>query len=539
MQQATFGPTDAEVLRLMQLGYSAWIDEQLALPISFNHAQATRALAAQLPSNAEWFSRPGVWDLNDTLWRGLMGPDQLRQRLMFALSQIFVISIKDGSVYYLISGAAAFADLLAEKGTGNFRELLEGVTRSTAMGGFLGHLYNRKENPATGARPDQNFARELMQLFSIGLWQLNPDGTFKTDSQGQRLPTYGQADIEGVSRVMTGWGFDASTNAHWNGGSGAMFLSARDMPVQERPMRAFPAYHSTLEKRFLGVTIPATASPDPVGNLQLLLDTLFNHPNTGPFIARRLIQRLVSSNPSRGYVGRVAAAFANNGNGVRGDMKAVVKAILLDPEARDPALAAWPLYGRLREPIQRMLQVMRVFKAQPESNPNSFGISMWLYDKRKGLWQTPFAAPSVFNFFMPNHTPPRSALSSRQLVAPEMQITTQSSVDDIQWFFSDMLQNGGLTECCSDALRNTYRLRLDYSEWLPLVADPPRLANRLSEVFCAGQLSAEARAVLVDAINAVNTNRSPTSGMVRGVPQLKLANALHHLLLTPEYIVQK
>jgi uncharacterized protein (DUF1800 family) len=496
-------------------------------------------MAAKLPADSQWRDRPQIADLNETLWRAMLSTDQLRQRWMFSLSQMFVVSITDGSVYYLGTGVAAYVDMLYAKGFGNFRDLIEGVTRSTAMGAFLGHLYNRKEDPSTGARPDQNFARELMQLFTIGLWQLNPDGTFQLDAQGQRIPTYGQTDIEGVSRVMTGWAFDVTEAQLVRGNGTSLFDSARDTPIQERPMRAFPAYHSTLEKRFLGVTIAASTSPDPVGNLRVLLDTLFNHPNTGPFLSRQLIQRLVTSNPSRGYIRRVAAAFANNGSGVRGDMKAVIKAILLDPEARDPALVSWPLYGRLREPIGRMMQLMRVLNARTEANPDSLGISMWLYDKRKGLWQTPMAAPSVFNFFSPTHMPPRSALAAQSLTSPEMQITTQSSIDDIQWFFADLLQNGGLTDCCSDALRNTFRLRLDYSEWLPLVANPPLLATRLSEVFCAGQLSATAKSAIVRAVNEQSNGRSPTSGMVRGVTQLKLAAALLHLLVTPEYIVQK
>ncbi len=535
LSQATLGATQADIDRLMQIGYSAWIDEQFALPVQHNHAQFVRQRAAA--STGQWKDRPTIWDVNDSMWIGMMKSDQLRQRVMFALSQIFVVSLRDGATYYLGSGLAAYVDMLYAKGFGNWRDLIEGVTLSTAMGSYLSHLYNRKEDPVTGTQPDQNFARELMQLFSIGLWQLNADGSRKLDAQGQPIPTYSQTDVIGVSRVMTGWAFADASDSSWNSYYG--YWQPGDMPVQERPMKANPKYHSTSEKKFLGVTIAASSTPDPVGNLKTLLDTLFNHASTAPFFCKQLIQRLVTSNPSAAYVTRVVNVFNNNGNGVRGDLRAVIKAILLDAEARNESSVTWAQFGRVREQIQRMAHLMRVFKAKPEDDPMSYGIGLWTYDRRKGLWQTPLGAPSVFNFYFPNYSPPNTGLSGQSLVTPEMQIVTQSSVEDTFWFFKDMLQNGGLTSCCSDAQRNTYFLRLDYSEWLPLVATPSQLVERLNQVFMAGQMSADLKAALLQGIAGRNGDRSETSGIVRGSTQLKLAEAISLMLVSPEYVVQK
>jgi len=532
LNQASFGATGADIDRLMQIGYSAWLDEQFALPVQHSHLAAVNAAAGNSVDLRAYYT-------NDSMWRGLIpGRDQLRQRVMFALSQIHVVSVRDGSVYYWGRGLASYADVLNTGAFGNFRELIERITLNTAMGNYLSHIYNRKDNPLTGARPDQNYARELMQLFTIGLWELNPDGTRKLDSAGRPIPTYSTDDIVGVSRVLTGWAPEGATDTDWNN----FYCFCQDRQAAEaqaRPMRANARHHSAADKKFLGVTIAATSTPDPEGNLKILLDRLFNHPNVGPFIGRQLIQRLVTSNPTPAYVGRVAAAFDNNGQGVRGDMKAVVRAILLDPEARNAAWVAHPHYGKVREPIVRLGQVMRVFNATTSADPNSFGIGLWLYDRSKGLWQTPLGAPSVFNFYAPHYTPPNSTLARAGLVAPEMQIVTQSSVGDMSNYLLLLLQNGGTTDCCSEALRNTFYMRFDYSGWLPLVATPDQLVERLNLVFMAGQMSP----ALKDNIKRAMANRTQasaeTSGVVRGNAQIRLAEALYTMLSSAEYVVQK
>jgi uncharacterized protein (DUF1800 family) len=509
------------------------------MPVQYSHLARVKTVAATLPAGDQWRNRPTIWQVNDSMWLGMVNSqDQLRQRLMFALSQIFVVSLRDGSTYYLGNGLASYVDLLYANAFGNYRQLLEAVSLSPAMGSYLSHMYNRKEDTVTGAKPDQNFAREVMQLFSIGLWELNADGTLKLDAQGRPIPTYSTDDVVGVSRVLTGWAFDGATDSHWSNYYGFWDFPAN--AAQERPMRANARYHSTLEKKFLGTTITAGGTPDPVGNLKILLDRLHSHSNTGPFISRQLIQRLVTSNPSREYVGRVSAVWANNGSGVRGDLRSVVKAILLDPEARSSASVTTPSFGKIREPILRMTQLMRVFKGRTDADPDSLGIGLWQYDRSKGLWQTPLGAQSVFNFYQPGYPLRTPDMAQTGLVAPEMQITTQSSVADMSFFFLDVLQNGGITSCCSETARNTFYLKLDYSDWLPLVANPPQLIERLNQTFMAGQMSP----ALKDAITRQMADRggqasSETSGITRGNAQIKLAEAIYTMLFSAEYVVQK
>jgi uncharacterized protein (DUF1800 family) len=534
--QATFGVKDADIARLKQIGYTAWINEQLALAPQFSHLAQVKRIAASRTD--QWQNRPGVWDINDSMWIGMVDSnDQLRQRMMFALSQIFVVSVKDGSVYYLGNGLASYVDMLYDKGFGNFRDLIESVTKSTAMGSYLSHIYNEKENPSIGSVPDQNYAREVMQLFTIGLWELNLDGTRKLDGSGNPIPTYGNADVVGASRVLTGWTFDRATTQNWDNFYG--FWNYPDNASQERSMKAYPAYHSLSEKKFLGVTIPASTTSDPEGDLKKFLDRLFNHPNVGPFIGKQLIQRLVTSNPSPAYVTRVASAFNDNGSGMRGDMKAVIRAILLDPEARSASSTTSPTFGKVREPVVRMAHLMRTLKATRPADPDSYGIGQWLYDKRKALWQSPLGSPTVFNFYRPDFRPANSALSQAGLVAPEMQLINQSTVDDIQWFFRDIFENAGIASCCSEAERNTFFLKLNYSELLPLVATPDALLDRLNALFMSGQMSPELRtSIKTEMANEYRTG-SQTSGIQRGLTQMKLAKALYVLLLSAEYVVQK
>jgi uncharacterized protein (DUF1800 family) len=376
-----------------------------------------------------------------------------------------------------------------------------------------------------------------MQLFSIGLWELNLDGTRKLGANGQPIPTYTRDDIVGVSRVMTGFAPQGATETDWRNYY-CFCQNPADIPAQSSPMVGYPAYHSTLEKKFLGVTIPAGSS-SPQADLKVLLDRVAAHPNVGPFISKQLIQKMVTSNPTPAYVARVATVFNNNGAGVRGDLKAVVQAILLDNEARSATVAAQPDFGRIREPILRMTHALRSLNAQTGIWPDSFGISQWQYDQRKGLWQSPFYAPSVFNFYYPDFTPSGSNIAAAGKVAPESQLTHSSAIDDNQNFLGSLFAEAGLTDCCTDALRNTYYLKLDYSALLPLVATPDALIDQLALRFMAGPVSATLRTAIKNEMASVYQDRSPYSGMLRGNAQLKLARALWVLMASPDYIVQK
>jgi len=352
LMQASFGPTEADIARVQSLGYAGWIDDQLALP------QSPHLPYVKANYNAQLFGANFAF-VQDSFWQqAIPAPDQLRQRVKYALSQIVVVSAESGTLANVSDGLANYYDLLGLHAFGNYRALLEAVATSPVMGIYLSHLRNQKADPLTGRVPDENFAREVMQLFSIGLTEINLDGTPKLVN-GQPVETYTNADITGLARVFTGWSWAAqdTSNASFNGGGTA--YTDRIL----RPMQPYPQFHETGTKSFLNVTIPANTPAQ--ASLTLALDTLFNHPNLCPFIGRQLIQRLVTSNPSPAYVGRVSAACANNGAGVRGDLKepavrqaaragAAAGAVgallrrdlglrqLADPQSRQPGDVAWP-----------------------------------------------------------------------------------------------------------------------------------------------------------------------------------------------------
>src|SRR5258705_4684635 len=333
LTRATFGPSPADIDKLAVIGYTAWFAEQVHAPASLERP-TVEAWRAGDPNTSQ-DQRLMMW------WRNaIQRTDQLRQRAAFALSEIFVVSDVAGTLRDDPVGTAEYYDILVRDALGNYRTLLEDVTKSPAMGKYLSMLKNQKADPAHNIRPDENYAREALQLFSIGLDQLNPDGTPALDAGGERIPTYDQSVVEGFAATYTGWDYAGATNWDW--------------PQENyRPMEPWEDYHETAAKTVLdGVVLPAgnTAQQD----LTAALDLIFAHPNVGPFIARRLIQLLVTSNPSPAYVGRVAAVFADDGTGVRGNLLAVFKAILLDTDAVNGAADHPDTFGKLREPILRL-----------------------------------------------------------------------------------------------------------------------------------------------------------------------------------------
>lgn len=493
--QASFGATMADVQSAANLGYGGWIDAQLRIARPTTHWAFPRRSPEALFGTIESF-----WT------QGVRGPDQLRQRITFALYEIFVMSGINGDLGFYAEPTAAYLDMLADNAFGNFRNLIEGVTRSPSMGWFLSHLSNDKEDPVTGRIPDQNYAREVMQLFTIGLWQLNQDGTRKLDSNGQPIPTYGQAEIAGMSRVFTGmsWANGWQGGYEWN-----------------KPMAYFNDHTSTSEKRIVGgVVIPAnTMGPESV---RIALDTLFNHPNVGPFFGEQMIKRLVTSNPSRSYISRVSAAFANNGAGVRGDMQAVIKAVLLDPEARDAGKAQDPNWGKLREPILRFSAFLRAFSATNSQNR----LSLWGYsDPMNAMAQPPLRAPSVFNYFRPDYSPP-GAIRTAGLVAPEFQITHESSTTAYANFVGTVVSTGFDMR---DYFPDNPPVMANYSNELPLAAQPDALLDHLNLVLMGGQLSAATHATIKGAIEAV-----PSTDATR-----RVQTAVALCMISPDFIVQK
>jgi uncharacterized protein (DUF1800 family) len=506
LNQATFGPTEAEAMALTGSTYSNWINSQFALPRA-SHYSHVLALKAQGVNIDDFTNQHAV----ESFWKqAITGPDQLRQRVTWGLSQIFVV----GDVNTIRN--ASYYDLLAANAFGNYRTLLEEVTLSPAMGYWLSHIGNKKEDPATGRLPDENYAREVMQLFSIGLWKLNPDGTRMLDGLGKPIPTYGQEDIRGMAKVLTGWTY-AGCNPVTE--SWYCFDSARsgysrtyaDITTQMAPLEA---YHSTAQKTIVnGVVIPSggTARSD----LKIALDTLFNHPNVGPFFGRQMIQRLVKSNPSPQYVGRVAAAFANNGSGVRGDMQAVIRAVLLDTEARDVTQTQTQTAGRLREPVQMLAQYFRVFTTPPSDG--RFDFNVWWMESV--FQQRPLSSPSVFNFYSPNFLPP-GEMSQGVVYGPEFQILHEGTVVDSYNFIEYFVMN---------EVDGATGYRHNYAALESLAGNPGALVDKLSLLLTGSRLSPASRTIIVDAVGRVSSSQ----------PKDRVKMALMLFEIAPDYKVQK
>jgi uncharacterized protein (DUF1800 family) len=496
--QASFGATMPEVQKVASDGYGAWLDAQFQTPRAATHMSFPRRDFEML------------WGTVESFWtQAVRGEDQLRQRTTLALYEIFVVSGANGDLGFYAEPIAAYLDMLSNNAFGNFRTLIEAVARSPSMGFFLSHLGNDKEDPVTGRIPDQNFAREIMQLFTIGLWELNPDGSRRLDSAGQPIPTYGQAEVVGMSRVFTGLSWGTNWWGHYD---------------FEKPMIHYAEHTSMSEKRIVGGVVipPNTSGPD---SLRITLDTLFNHPNTAPFFGEQLIKRLVTSNPSRAYVSRVSAAFANNGAGVRGDMRAVLKAVLLDPEARDAARTQEPTWGKLREPILRFSAWLRAFNAT-----NSQGrLALYGYDDPMNAMNQPtLRPPSVFNYFRPDYSPPGS-IRTANLVAPEFQIQHESSSAAYANFVGQLAAKGfDISERHPDILP----VRPNYSNELPLANNPDALLDRLNLVLMGAQLSATTRTIIRTAIEAIPIGASDA-------PLRRVQTAVALCMISPDFVVQK
>ena len=500
LNQATFGATAAEAQTVIDLGVEDWIDRQMEQPISLQLPYLRSLPDPGRPPEVQR-ERLDIWFRNV-----LGGPDQLRQRVAFALSQIMVVS-EFGGLRQMPYGLADYYDMLARNAFGNFRRLIEEVTLHPAMGVYLSMLGNERPRPARNISPDENYARELMQLFTIGLVELNIDGTVRTDAQGQPVPTYNQDVVEGFAHVFTGWNY---------AGSGSFNRARRNDTNQTRPMKLYRNYHADGAKLLLnGVRLPAgqTGRQD----LKDALDNLFAHPNVGPFIATRLIQRLVTSNPSPAYVSRVATAFNDNGAGVRGDLEAVIKTILLDPEARSDTVSESS--GKLKEPLLRLTQLWRAYGARSANGG-------FRYRPIDEIGQGPLQAPSVFNFFSPFHAPP-GEIADAGMTAPELQVATEYQNTSITNFFYSqaVVRNSRKPELGGDAVY------IDIDEEVALMEDAEdtdALIDLVAGKLLAGQISAtlrtEARGML---------ERRPTRDAGR-----RVADVIYLIASSPEFARQ-
>ncbi|MBC7392312.1 MAG: DUF1800 domain-containing protein [Variovorax sp.] len=504
LAQASLGASRAQIASVQTLGYSGWIDAQFALP-----ASTTRwdfLVAAGLTDVANKNSEAGF---DSAAWAKLLGaPDTLRQRITLAYSEIFVAAI-DG----LVGGgwrqfsAATYLDLLEANAFGNHRTLLQQISLSAPMGQFLTFRGSAKGNTTTGALPDENYARELMQLFTLGLVQLNLDGT-PTLTNGSTTYTYGLADVTGLARVFTGWDFDL-------GGQSAATATATPDFIR-KPMVQVTSRYETGAKTFLGTTI--AAGVDAPSALTQALDAIFAHVNVAPFFSRQLIQRLVTSNPSAAYVARVATVFNNNGSGAKGDLKAVIKAVLLDDEARSASAAAASSFGKLREPIVRFTGWARAYGAASASNAWAIGNTS---NPATRLAQSPLRSPSVFNFFRPGYVPPNTGFDATAMVAPEFQIANESSVVGYLNFLQRAVSGQGVGDVLAD-----------YTTLLAIADDAGALFAEINLVLASGRLSAN---TLTPLVTAVASMASGTDAARKN----RIYAALVLVLAAPEFLIQK
>ncbi len=507
LTQATFGAVSvAEVEQVRQVGFDKWLEHQFSLSAKSHLAY----VSAQAPR--EKTGKPTDEMSYEAMWQQwLFGEDQLRARTAFALSQIFVIS--NVAPDLTPQAMSSYLDMLNGQAFGNYRQLLEAVALHPAMGYYLNMVESEKEDPAKGTHPNENFAREVLQLFSIGLVKLNLDGSPMKDADGKTIPTYNEDVVKGFAKAFSGWSFGGRDTTK----ADAFHNGEENWTV---PMQAWASKHSTAAKPVLdGVTIPAGQTPQQ--DLQAALDSIANHPNVAPFISRRLIQRFVTSNPSPAYIQRIATVFTNNGSGVRGDLKSVLRAILLDKDARDLSIAAGDQAGKQREPVIRFANLLRAMK----STSSSGHTNIWYLDSAdNALGQSPLLAPSVFNFFSPDYRNV-GAIAAAGLYSPEFQITTDTTVVGGINFFAGVIRDGGFKGWGPEE----NRIKLDFAAWDGIAADAASLIDHINLLFMNNSMKAETRTSFMRAINSIDTKLR--------TERIKMALAL--AVISPEFVIQR
>ena len=536
LDQATFGATDADIHDVSMNGYQAWLNTQFALPAAPDEPAVEQSILINNPPcasgdvkcNTALFegNEQGEVYYQDAFWQdALAAPDELRQRVKYALSEIFVISSNNSAIQSYPRGEAAYYDMLGADAFGNFRTLLNDITLNPMMGQYLSMLGNDKGNATTD--PDENYAREVMQLFTVGLYQLNDDGSQKLDSSGNPIPTYSNTDVMGLAAVFTGFSWNVPGNTSDTAWSSCCIYVGPGFGEDLLPMTSYPSHHSTVEKDFLGVTIPASGSPDPDGDLKTALDTLFNYPNLPAFFSKQLIEHLVTSNPSPAYVQRIASVFENDGTGVRGNLKAVISAILLDPEARDTAGdAANPQYGKVREALLRYTEWARAFTAQ--SRTGSWGIGS-TEDPIWGLGQMTLRSPTVFNWFAPGYVPPGTSIEQAGLVAPEMQMTNVTTVVG----YLNYLQNaiGANSANGSDIFSN-------YGAELALANNPGALLDRINLLLMAGEMDSNLYNEILGAVSAIPVPSGGDQNAINAALTARVETAVYLTMAAPSFASQ-
>lgn len=506
LEQATFGPTEATIQEVMQKGTALALEEQFAKPMSgygtFTDINPDPRVGC--PDNAQptpeicYRENYTVHPLQRRFFaNALDAQDQLRQRVAFALSQILVIS---GAELETMHGIGYYQQMLMNFAFGNFRDLLYEVTLSPAMGEYLDMVNNPKPDPARNIEPNENYARELLQLFAVGEFELNADGSRRLDAAGQPIPAYDQDTVENLARALTGWTYPPRPGVATRFPNPPHYLGR---------MVPFAAQHDVAQKTLFGRTLAAGQTPE--RDLNDALDAIFANPNVAPFIGRQLIQHLVTSNPSPAYVARVTAAFDNNGAGVRGDMRAVLRAILLDPEARGDIKTASD-YGKLREPVLLLTGVVRAL--------NGASDGVYLLGQSSAMGQNVFQPPSVFNFYPPNFPAPGTTLDG-----PPFKIMLTGTILNRANFVDRIVFGANINP--DSTVAGATGTRINLQPFQALAANPDQLLDRLGLLFMHNTLSAQARQAILTAVNAYPA--TDTLGRVRQAAYLVATSAQYQV----------
>ncbi len=526
LSRATFGATPEGIEQLKKKGYERWLQEQFSKQPTLHtawiesHAKGIEGVPDLKKAPEDWKTySDALGDMQLDAWWDIVvhAPDQLRQRVAFALSEIMVVS-KYGPLATFPDARVSYYDTLVTHAFDNFETLLKAVTYHPAMGRYLSYLGNAKAGKL-GAHPDENYAREVMQLFSIGLYRLNRDGSYQKDADGQPLHTYTQKDVTEMAKVFTGLTDD-------NG----QFLSEASFDTHHSrttPMVAVEEYHDTTQKRILGTRILAGGTTKE--DIDKALHILFMHPNTGPFISRRLIQHLVTSNPSPAYIERVAKVFEDNGHGVRGDMKAVIEAILLDEEALHGTERMPQSFGKLREPLLFVSHLFRAFHAKNGEHTLTQGDKKLYKYRSFNLHETgmtkqegPLSALTVFNYFTPDDGP--FSLKKRNLTAPELTIYGKSGLDDVLMGLihkNDFVYT--LFNISADLQIDDLKAMLHQKAY-------SKALSSLDTLLCAGHLSEQSKKAILDYLKRQHPKEGDDA----------LARHLIGLIMTsPDYALQR
>ncbi|KAA3623046.1 MAG: DUF1800 family protein, partial [Bacteroidetes bacterium] len=467
------------------------------------------------------------------------GQDVLRNKAAFALNQIFVVSTRSIRLNGQGFGGSDYYDILYDGAFGNFRDIMSEVTLHPIMGYYLSHLHNRKGDPALGTLPDENYAREIMQLFTIGLYELNNDGSYKLDEDGERIPTYDILDIQELAKVFTGlsggaWNVENFPNLEGQPLTFGNALNRYDLTV---PMIMWQQHHEPGPKVMIDGTVIPAGQPG-MQDIDQALDVLFNHPNVGPFIAIRLIQQLVKSNPTPAYINRVASAFNNNGHGERGDMQAVFRAVLTDPEARDCIWIDDPKTGKLRQPLERFTTVCRAFDIDSPSGKLWMSDAGFLFDR---VEQTFMGAPTVFNFFTPFYAED-DYVAPNDMVSPEFQILhSVTAIHYLNWM-EDMLTGQPFRNFTGVNPNNPRLVNnnadapfLDFSDEIDVLESDgvSALIDRLDLILCHGELSDGSKTIIGDTITALQDAPGNFSS------ETLVKSAIYFIVVAADYTILK